>query len=411
MFLIVLFQESIADNDSDYNLKQLPIKLLHAGKKDKTINIAIVGDGYINKDLVLKGKYESDCERVVKAFLKKTPFQQYQDYFKIYAIYAESYDRGAEDNPGEDKKKNILDSTLETNPDEILKERTVKLQKPERLRQIIKNGWIKNFNIIWVMVNDNRRAGAGAILEYNNEQIPAPVFTIGGDFENRALHEFGHSFANLGDEYVDYPMIKTYPLPAQEDLTQPNLTLVTVGITDTKDSLIKTLKWGHFLELPGAEGVIGAYSGGYYRPKGIYRSQADCFMRTFNSNVDFCYVCQEAIVRTIYQRVGLAFDDKEYHRGNPIKIKVKQDYLTLLESDTNDYFDDLFKDTEKSLKTAEDKNAVVKPIEQIIEDYAQWLEKPGFISTLPIKNPQRLNTLVTDLRNRLKNLKKLHKIE
>jgi hypothetical protein len=270
---------------------------------------------------------------------------------------------------------------------------------------------IKDLHIVWVMVNDNRDAGTGNILEYNNEMIPAPTFTTAEEFEKTALHEFGHSFANLDDEYVDYTDINDFPLPTSGDLTSPNVTLASVVITDTKGSLIKTLKWGHFLELPGAEGIIGAYSGGYYRPKGVYRSQTDCFMRSFDFNVDFCFVCQEAIIRATYQKLGLPFDDKEYHRKNPIQVKVKEDYFTVFENDINYYFDGLFQDTEKSLKTAKDKNTIISSLKKVVEEHAQWLEKPGFISTLPIKNPRRLNTLATNLRDRLKKLKKLYRIE
>lgn len=412
LILVGFAQDSMADKDSDYNFSRLQIKKLHSGKADKTIKIVIVGDGYIEKDLVTKGKYEDDCERLVSAFLKKAPFQKYQDYFDFYAIYALSYDRGAENNPGEGKKRNILDCTVETNPDGTPKNRLIRFQKPERLGRIVKNAWINDLDTVLVIVNDSREAGSGDTLVYNKQKIPAPTFTNADDFENAAMHEFGHSFANLADEYVDCTMIDKHVLPATGDLTNPNVTLAAVVQTDTKESLEETLKWRHFLKLPGAEGVIGLYSGGHYRPKGVYRSQADCFMRTFSFNVDFCFVCQETIVRTIYQKVGLPFDDQDYHRQNPIRVKVKEDYLTLFENDIEYYFDGLFAEAEKSVKkTKGSKKGIISPLEKTVEEYVQWLEKPGFISTLPMRNPRRLTTLVDGLRSRLKNLKKLYRIE
>ena len=412
LLFAVFVQDSIADKDSNYSFTRLRITKLHSGKADKTIKIVIVGDGYTEKDLVAKGKYESDCERLVSAFLKKAPFQKYQDYFAFYAIYALSYDRGAENNPGEGKKRNILDCTVETNPDGTPKNRLIRFQKPERLGRIVKNAWVNDLDTILVIVNDSREAGSGNTLVYNKQEMPAPTFTNAGDFENAAMHEFGHSFADLADEYVDCTMIDKYVLPATGDLTNPNVTLAALVQTDTKESLEETLKWRHFLKLPGAEGVIGLYSGGHYRPKGVYRSQADCFMRTFGFNVDFCFVCQEAIVRAIYRKTGLPFDDQDYHRQNPIKVKVKEDYLTLFEKDIGYYFDGLFAEAEKSVKkTKGSKKGIISPLEKTVEEYAQWLEKPGFITTLPIKNQGRLKTLAVDLRNRLKAFKKSQKIE
>ncbi|MBI5779060.1 MAG: hypothetical protein HZA49_06350 [Planctomycetes bacterium] len=411
LLLVVFVQPGLTDKDSDYNLSRLQIKKPHSGKADKTVKIVIVGDGYVKKDLAPGGKYEGDCQKVVNAFLKKAPFRQYQDYFSIYVIYAESYTSGAENNPGEDKKRNILDTTVETNPDGTQKGRHILIQKPERLGQIVKKAWIEDLHIALVIVNDQRNAGTGNVLIYNKQPIPAPTFTTCGDFENTALHEIGHSFANLADEYVDYDMGKNVKLAGAVDFYAPNVTLAAVVTDTSKEALIKTLKWGHFLELPGTEGIIGLYSGGYYLPKGVYRPQADCFMRGFDFNVDFCFVCQEAIIKKTYQKLGLAFDDREYHQKNPIQVKVKEDYFTVLEKDINYYFDMLFQDAEKSLKTAKDKKFLISSLGKVIEEHARWLEKPGFISTLPMKNPRRLSTIADGLRSRLENLKKVYRVE
>lgn len=96
------------------------------------------------------------------------------------------------------------------------------------------------------------------------------------------VHEFGHSFGGLGDEY---PYGDEDPMYfADTEPWEPNLT------TTTK----KPAKWQNLID----EGKAGLVEGGGYLSKGVWRGQEDCRMRT-NKHPEFCPVCQQALTRLI----------------------------------------------------------------------------------------------------------------
>jgi hypothetical protein len=99
---------------------------------------------------------------------------------------------------------------------------------------------------------------------------------------------------------VDEEISDKYPLPRDGDFPSPNLTLSDLVDTRSRDALIETLKWGHFLEEPNAEKLYGKgyWLGGHYRPKGVYRPAATCIMA---GDGTFCFVCADAVASAIYR--------------------------------------------------------------------------------------------------------------
>ena len=107
-------------------------------------------------------------------------------------------------------------------------------------------------------------------------------YTGGKQFEPVVVHEFGHSFGGLGDEYPygnDDPMYFSDTEP-----WEPNLT--------TKHDF--SGKWQTHID----EGRASLIEGGGYLAKGVWRGQENCRMRT-NDEPDFCPVCQQALRRLI----------------------------------------------------------------------------------------------------------------
>ena len=95
------------------------------------------------------------------------------------------------------------------------------------------------------------------------------------------VHEFGHAFAGLADEYFyDDDYSDSYPDGVEP--WEPNITTRTDFASKWED-LVNT-------------GVAGLYEGGGYRSKGIWRPAEDCRMRT-NECESFCPVCTRAIIR------------------------------------------------------------------------------------------------------------------
>ena len=99
-------------------------------------------------------------------------------------------------------------------------------------------------------------------------------------FKPVVVHEFGHSFAGLADEYA-YEQEQIPMYPADIEPWEPNITTLK-----DFDSKWKNLK--------GA----GLFEGAGYSLKGVYRAYQDCRMRT-NEHPVFCLVCQQAIERLI----------------------------------------------------------------------------------------------------------------
>ena len=97
------------------------------------------------------------------------------------------------------------------------------------------------------------------------------------------VHEFGHSFAGLADEYFYDDMYVEYYYPEAEPWEQ--------NITTLKDF---DSKWKDMLESGQAELLEGAG----YQSKGVWRGAKDCRMHT-NTADAFCPVCQRAISRLI----------------------------------------------------------------------------------------------------------------
>ena len=116
-------------------------------------------------------------------------------------------------------------------------------------------------------------------------------------FRPVVVHEFGHSFAGLADEYFydDDVMTDTYPLDVEP--WEPNISTRIDFASKWEDMLGK----GTPIPTPTAESErypVGVYEGGGYSAKGIYRPADNCRMRT-NEYPTFCPVCQRAIQRLI----------------------------------------------------------------------------------------------------------------
>ena len=126
------------------------------------------------------------------------------------------------------------------------------------------------------MVNTEQYGGGGIYNSYNLS------YTKGNSFRPVVVHEFGHSFGGLADEY-EYA--DTDPMYfADTEPWEPNIT--------TKADF--TQKWQNLID----NGKSSLIEGGGYQSKGVWRGNIDCRMRT-NEHKDFCPVCQQALQKLI----------------------------------------------------------------------------------------------------------------
>ena len=150
---------------------------------------------------------------------------------------------------------------------------------------------------IIILANTDEYGGGGIYNLY--------TLTTAGhkQFRPVVVHEFGHSFGGLADEYFygnDDPMENLFP-----DGTEPweqNITTLTDFDAKWADMIPASVPQPTPPSM-AAECPVGLYEGGGYRTYGVYRPAADCRMRT-NTSSGFCPVCVRAIERIIDFHLG-----------------------------------------------------------------------------------------------------------
>ena len=133
-------------------------------------------------------------------------------------------------------------------------------------------------DIVIVLINSALYGGAGGTVAWATAGNPSSY--------EIAIHEIGHSFAQLQDEYVD-PALGSGPLPA---------TLTSVHLALTSDPT--RVPWQEWLGYTDGLGTVGVYEGGLYRATGVWRVTAQSKM--LGLNTAFNAPQKEAFINRFY---------------------------------------------------------------------------------------------------------------
>ena len=245
----------------------LPYEVLHqASDTSRCIHIAFVAEGYTADEM---DHYLSDCRKAIGSLFNHEPFKSMQDRFNIIAVKSASQESGTSE-PSKGIWKN---TALGSHFDTFYSNRYLTTLHLKRLHDLLAG---TPYEHIIILVNTEHYGGGGIYNSYN--------LSYTGDkyFLPVVVHEFGHSFGGLGDEYAygnDDPMYF-----ADTEPWEPNLT--------TKAQFIG--KWENLVE----EGKAGFFEGGGYLENGVWRGCENCRMRT-NEEPEFCPVCQQALKKLI----------------------------------------------------------------------------------------------------------------
>lgn len=244
-----------------------PYKTLQkAADTTRCIHIAYVAEGYRKDEM---GTFISDASAATEALFAHEPFKRLRNRFNVVAVMSPSADSGTSE-PG----KGIWKTTaLGSHFDTFYSDRYLTTLNIKRLHDLLAG---TPYEHIIILVNTATYGGGGIYNSYNLS------YTRGGQFKPVVVHEFGHSFGGLGDEYDygnDDPMYF-----ADTEPWEPNLT--------TKHDFKG--KWENLIK----QGRASLIEGGGYQEKGVFRGVKDCRMRT-NDVPDFCVVCQQALTRLI----------------------------------------------------------------------------------------------------------------
>jgi len=260
-------------------------KILFSGDPATHVDIAFLAEGYTAEEM---GKFVEDARSVSNYFMKTPPYDKLQDRFNIYAVMSPSDESGVTI-PGGDiyVNTNIHSSFYTFDMDRYLTSFDTK-----SMYDIAAS---VPYDAIFILINSKRYGGGGFYNHYCEGTVDNQYSML------VAIHEFGHSFAGLADEYeggVSYSgfyNLKTEPW-------EPNITTNVDFASKWKDLVSP----GMPLPTPGDSiyaGRTGMFEGGGYMTKGIYRPQLDCRMRS-NEALDFCPVCRRAIERMVKYYCG-----------------------------------------------------------------------------------------------------------
>ena len=304
------------------------ITIQKTGDSEKKVDFLILGDGYTAAEAK---KFEADARRMTEVLFATSPFKENRRHFNVWALCPPSAESGI----SRPSTGVYRDSPIGTTYDAFGSERYVLTFDNRALRRTAQ---FAPYEFIEILVN-NRTYGGGGIFNLYS--------TVSSDnaFGNYVfVHEFGHHFAGLADEY--YTSSVSYaPATDRVEPWEPNVT----ALMD-----VSSLKWRHLVsplanttpiptpwnkeafetysreiqkrrgqlrkdkrpeeemealfreelahtqKMFAAEkhfGQVGAFEGAMYEARGYYRPEVDCIM--FSRSDKFCKVCREAIVRVI----------------------------------------------------------------------------------------------------------------
>lgn len=234
------------------------------GPSERRIDVFVLGDGYLRTDKHQR-LFDGAAEQVPDALCQAPVFRRYRRYFNFHAMNLAS----AED--GIDRRGRDVDTALGAYESDAAQGQ-VAVRHDLVQRYLAMDPRSEGLAVVIVRLGSLGTGGGG-------------IAVVGGGPGNSLIHEWGHAFAGLLDEYTS-DVGYTGPVPRG------------VNVSDTPDP--EKVPWRHFLEAK-VKGV-GVFPGAAGRSQGAWRPTASgCAMA---SGPSFCVVCREAVVRAIYERVS-----------------------------------------------------------------------------------------------------------
>ena len=303
------------------------VALLENGDPATKVDLLVLGDGFTSGEMA---EYRKAAGEVMNALFAEEPFRSRKSDFNVWIIETPA-DRAGISRPRAGVFRN---SPLGARYNSFDSERYILSLEDRAWRDAAAAA---PYDTVIMLVNERKYGGGGIFNLYSTASAGsafAPYLYV---------HEFGHHFAGLGDEYYTSPVsYETDPDIAVEpwepnvtalldpgqlkwgDLVDENVPLPTPWEKETYDKASRALQkeraelrasgaseetleelfteeQKRFTKQLGDEeyaGRVGAFEGAGYQPRGLYRPAVDCIMFT-RDPVGFCPVCRQAINRMI----------------------------------------------------------------------------------------------------------------
>ena len=302
------------------------IRLQDRGDPSSKVDLLLLGDGYTAAEC---GKFVADAKRLAEALFAVSPFAERRDDFNVWGLCPPAFESGVSRPSTGIHRRNPAGTTY----DAFGSERYVLTFGNRAFRDLA--AWAP-YDVVEILVNGETYGGGGIFGLYG-------TVAVDSDFaEYVFIHEFGHHFAGLADEY--YPSSVAYEIPEDpvepwevnatvladpaglkwKDLVEPGMAIPSPWPKEAFEThsreiqerrrqiraenrpeaemsaLFREQQAFETKHLGGAElaGRVGAFEGANYSPRGTYRPQIDCIMFSRNE-VPFCRVCQRGLERVI----------------------------------------------------------------------------------------------------------------
>ena len=264
--------------------KVTPHRYLHrSGSAEDCIDVAILAEGYTQSEMEL---FYRDAEATCEALFAHAPFDKLKNRFNIVAVESVSEDSGVSIPLKGEWKSTAVSSHFST----FYSDRYL---TTSRVKSI--HNWLSGipYEHIIILANTDTYGGGGIYNSYTLTTAHHP------SFKPVVVHEFGHSFGGLADEYFysDEPS----PLyPYHLEPWEQNISTLVNFESKWKDMVPAGTPVPTPVKTSGDEiyTAVGVYEGAGYTSKGIYRPATNCRMKT-NEAPSFCPVCQRALERMI----------------------------------------------------------------------------------------------------------------
>lgn len=275
----------IDPNDENISKENPPkfeiVKVIDGGKAENMVDFAFVAEGYAKSEM---DQFVVDVKNMANYILSQEPYKSHRKKFNFWAICSPSENSGT-DNPRENKWQNTaVNSMFNT----FYIDRYLETEDVIAIRDIAS---CTPYDHICVLVNSDKYGGGGI---YNHFSISTAHHPLSKEV---MLHEIGHGFAGLADEYYTSSVAYQDYFDLETEPWQPNITTL-VNFES---------KWKHLIN-PGVpiptplhekyKNKTGVFEGGGYVEKGVYRPAVDCMMKSVRAS-GFCETCQEVIANMI----------------------------------------------------------------------------------------------------------------
>ncbi len=256
------------------------------GSTEEKVDILFLAEGYTAEEM---DKFIEDATRSAGYIFSEEPFKSKRQYFNIRAVKSISQDSGT-DIPGDSIWKNTaVNSSFYTFGIE-------RYMTTMDYKAVCDVAACAPYDQIYILVNTDKYGGGGI---YNHYSISAA-----DNLQSRAvvIHEFGHAFGGLADEYFNSAVAYNDFFPLEVEPWNPNLTTLVDFASKWKAMILE----GTPVPTPADEAfneVVGVYEGGGYVAKGVYRPMIDCRMHT--NDAVFCPVCSSALKKMMARVTGL----------------------------------------------------------------------------------------------------------